>query len=62
MATILKSLNPEQLLTACGIMESTLILCINKLTDKGIDTSDLRTALDEAHAAVEWTAENEAVR
>ena len=53
MKTTLQNFDSAQLLEACGVMESTLIHFIQKLDSQGIDTSDLRRGLNEAHQAVD---------
>lgn len=49
----LNELNNDQLLTACGVMESTIVSMIQKFESQGIDATDLRRGLAEAHAAVD---------
>ena len=49
----IQSLNPEQLLTACGVMESTMLSFIIHCERRGIDVNELRQALDDAHNAVD---------
>lgn len=52
-----ENFNTNQLLTACGILESTIVSFIRDLDSKGIDTSSLRIGLNDAHAAVEGLME-----
>lgn len=42
-----------QLIVACGVLESTLIDIINKLESQGIDTTEYRRGLNEAHMAID---------
>lgn len=53
MREIYSNLKHNDLLEACGVLESTLIEAIGKLEDQGIDTTDLRSGLNRAHAAVD---------
>lgn len=53
MAETLTALNPDQLLIACGVMESTMLFFINHCERQGIDANVLRLALDDAHSAVD---------
>lgn len=43
----------EQLLKACGVMESTIVKFIRELESQGIDSTTLRRGLNEAHEAVD---------
>lgn len=50
---VLKKFNNDQLESACSIMETYMVNFIKKLDNQGIDTSDLRQGLNEAHSIVE---------
>lgn len=52
MTTNYKDLDPSQLLTACGILESTLIHLIRHYEKSGVDTGEARRCLNQAHRAV----------
>lgn len=48
-----EDVNPDQLITACGILESTLINLIEQVEAAGIDPQPFRSKLNDAHMAVD---------
>lgn len=47
-----ESLDSDELLTACGILESTLIALINRVEELGLDANEFHKSLNDAHMAV----------
>ena len=57
MTTDYRKLDYDDLLIACGCLESGLIAFINRCERNGIDASELREILDDVHAAVDGLRE-----
>lgn len=53
MLATYEKLNPDKLLDACGILESTLLNIINDAESKGMDVSEYLDKLNDAHMAVD---------
>ena len=57
MTTDFRRLNYDDLLVACGCLESAVVAFINRCERLGVDTSELREILDEVHAAIDGLGE-----
>ena len=53
MTPDLKAFDADQLLMACACMESACIAFINRCSRDGYDTTELKSILDEVHAAID---------